>query len=1053
MDGPTDMTFVCMKLQDNGELSGAPMSSCHARGVVDPPTTVNGQRVLGTFAFIPNATRSELAVADMETGRLLDLSPAAPGFGTLPVGGDPESIASSQDGCWVVTANRTTCNLTMIDPSRLLAPTFAQGSVPATPVTQTDAGANTISDNARTISRIETSSGSRLHSRVGEIAFLPADSSAGTCADRTQKVVATFPGCDMVAIMALSFADSAARIESAYYVRPDGVQPAGGDPICPIDCAASDAGSDDGGVAEATGAQADGGGAPDGGASPQNGSVQLQPLALVPDGSRVYVAGLHDRFITSLDIDSGSLTRPSRFALAPVEVRDGVPAYPSGVSRLRLGVDPYATATTQDGRTVQGRFLDARGGAFLYAFAKDDSIRVVDITPATPVECDVNLVITGAPVEDPNATGATIADLERQVITDLASSPCLPVGSPPRRRALAQGPGLRVPTFTSPDSPPPLPRDIAFAELRPVQGDGNVHSLSGQFAFLLASDGQVYVVNLAPDNEPYTATHSFRAVRDLSKPERTPLSLSIAPQRAVVVADQAFAVTANFAAGQGPMINAFSSDNSTPSSWFGFPDSYLTTKLTNAALAPTVDNWNQLPPNDPNYIVSRVWSVIWEGLVPQTDRETGIVKSAGAGSVASSAGELVDTGADFCSSGVRPGDVLMFSGCVQDSDCQPDNLFSCQVRVSGGRGLCLPRDSAKTQTLAANPRCAQFLGSRLRYEISEVGPTHLALNLKLDDVPKTTLNPCTTDAECRPDAEHGSLTAPDAGPSAAFRCLELRPQERRCVKTCEADTDCRPGNFCYQVPGLAPPFDTQKMCVQAPPLDNTCFAQPMTSYSVRAGNSYMVYGSSLPRVRDQIASKDGKTCTSVTTNNIELVNRIPLAAPRCPDAFAASLTGAGNPITQVSAFSLPAGDNPCLYTQPSSTDATRPTILAFYENPQIRFVLADLEQYAGDLVSIQFTFQSIYGYSPSTVPMPRYEIQLTLPIRILTGPTMTPESPIRSNAANPFSYPYIYVVDQGRTALTPGSRGQVVRINPREGGNELATFDTAISGGSPFQLQ
>ena len=53
----------------------------------------------------------------------------------------------------------------------------------------------------------------------------------------------------------------------------------------------------------------------------------------------------------------------------------------------------------------------------------------------------------------------------------------------------------------------------------------------------------------------------------------------------------------------------------------------------------------------------------------------------------------------------------------------------------------------------------------------------------------------------------------------------------------------------------------------------------------------------------------------------------------------------------------------------------------------------------------------------------------------------------------PLSFPYLYVVDQGRTALTPGSRGQVLRINPRSGSNEIASFDTTYSGGTPFQLQ
>jgi hypothetical protein len=151
---------------------------------------------------------------------------------------------------------------------------------------------------------------------------------------------------------------------------------------------------------------------------------------------------MFDTTITSLDISAaGLLEHPVRFSLAE---------NPVGVSRLRLGIDPYraATAVNADG-TKGGQFLRNRG-KFLYAFTRDDSIRVVkladpqeDVNQATPVECDVNI----------------IAKSDQEKIQG-----CLPVGTA-NRRPLAQGPGIRIPTFSNPDSPPPLPRDIAFADL------------------------------------------------------------------------------------------------------------------------------------------------------------------------------------------------------------------------------------------------------------------------------------------------------------------------------------------------------------------------------------------------------------------------------------------------------------------------------------------------------------------------------------------------------------------------------------------------------------
>jgi hypothetical protein len=1013
MDRPTDMAFVCLAMVD-GALSGQPMSQCHVRNQADPQTTSNGERTLGTFAFIPNATRGELAVADMDHSRLLDLAPAAPGYGMLPVGGDPECVAASYDGCWVATANRTTCDFTLVDPSRLLAHAFTQASGHVAPATGEGGAAYRVP--------VYTSSGRRISTATGEIAFLPSASAQRTCqVGVAPKAVATFPGCDMVALLDFTFdptgtTATGASIASAYYVRPDlpgGYQDAGGDPMCPTDCTtldSSDAGSEAAGVDAGT--ASDGGETIDAGSAAGGGAGRLQPLALVPDGSRVYVGSLRDAAVFALDITPAGLGNPTRLDLVE---------NPVGTSRLRLSVDPYLTSA---GALTQGQFLpdhaSSKDGRFLYAFAADDSVRVVDITNPVPVECDVNLV--------PNAYTRGLR--------------CVPVGSPlAPRRALAKGPGLRVPTFSNPDSPPPLPRDLAFADLQPTATDGNAHSLSGKFGFLLASNGQVYVVNLAPNGEDNTTpTHSFREVRDIGKFARTALAVSIAPQRSPVVSDQAFATTASFGPQEGPLIKAFSTDGVT-TSWFVLPD--------------------------PDTIISRGWDVVWEGTVPDTSRASGRVRPVTVAGLATVG--LVDQGADFCGSGVRAGDVLMFAGCTRDSDCQPDDTFNCQVTVSGARGVCLPRDGGARAALLARPECARFMGSRLRYEVAAATPTALALNLKLDEVPKTSLNPCTQDADCQPDADHGLLAgaAPDGGIAKAFECVEVRPAERRCVQKCKltsGDADCRAGNVCELVPGMLPLGEGTGLCVEAPPLEPTCLPQPMTSYSVRAGNSYMVYGTSLPRMRTSRVSAAG-TCEVDKTANPALVDRIPLSAPQCPESFLGAahptITDVGGNVVATAAFvqglSAQPGSNPCLYTGArmdgdiNAVGMSEKHIRAFYENPQIRFVLTNLEQYAGDLLSIHFEFQ--YGFVPLVAQIPTYEVQLTMPTRILTGPTMTPESPIRRSPPADITYPYIYVVDQGRTVMTPASRGQVLRINPRAGSNEIVTFDTAMSGSTPFQLQ
>jgi hypothetical protein len=184
------------------------------------------------------------------------------------------------------------------------------------------------------------------------------------------------------------------------------------------------------------------------------------------------------------------------------------------------------------------------------------------------------------------------------------------------------------------------------------------------------------------------------------------------------------------------------------------------------------------------------------------------------------------------------------------------------------------------------------------------------------------------------------------------------------------------------------------------------------------------------------------------------VARIPLSAPACPQN---GFFPAQDSTTFVQQLSAQSGSNPCLYQgsqhDGSGTDLANDShIRAFFQNPQIRFVITNLEDYAGDLLTIHFVLQ--YGFVPLYVTYSSYEVLMTMGTRIITGPTKTPESLIRQNPiADYSSYPYLYVVDQGRTALTSGSHGQVLRINPRYSSNERASFDATLSGSTPFHLQ
>jgi hypothetical protein len=1086
LERPGDMGFVCLAIDPNDPntpLTGRPMRECQPPGAkapeIQPAGTSSRQR--GTFAFVTNTARGEMAAVDLDKGRLVDLDPGVFGFNMVPVGSMPESLSASADGCWVASANRNSCDLGRVDPSRLLASLLFGRAEPATGM----------GSPVATVTP-KTKSGRPLNSSPREIQFLlPSTASAQCRADQAPLALVTFPSCDLVVLLDMI----TGTIEDSVFIRSNGAVSAGTEPQCPVDCAPSSV-SDAGAETDDGGGIADAGGVAQGESDAGTGSpLGVGAMVLRPDRPRVYVgASAADDFLTALDIVDGAFVIPpggGRIALEPGAI---------GIDHLRLSANPFnpTPITLADGTVIdsQGSFLcgvpgdpscqpgEEGRGHFLYAFARDGSVRVVNVEVQPEQECDVNV---------------------QPALAKPANTGCFPV-NPAARRPLAQGPGIRIPTIPSRNAAPPIARDIAVVDLPPVDATDisrNPPTLSGQFAFLLTSNDSVYILNLAPrtlvngqiDNEDNTLTHSFREIRSTGQYTADILALSFTPPlRTPVPSDLLFPTTPILSSVGGPRLEEVAND----------PD--LPVGATKTSVNLSQNYWVNSP--YPSTYVSRVFNVGWEAALPGTTRSSGTLRSPT--DVGTPAGELDDVGADFCAKGVLAGDLVVLPGCTADTDCVPQDSFSCHQPIGGAMGLCLSKTAPQTDV----DKCTRFMGSRRRYEIIAAGPTQLKLGLHLDEVPKTVLNRVAAtetgdDTECQPPA-HGPSGTTDPG----FQWQQVWPNEnfKRCVKACgrssaggatlqDADQDCRPGFVCGIVPGsLGPrlPDETgARYCVEAPPLDLACWPQPGNRYHVNVGTSFLISGSSLP---------DLKTTTVVNgqcqldPNDPALADRIPLSAPACAtidgvvpiDNLSMNSTNAiGAANTEIALFGqltppaagtaatpnppytpvTPPGPNPCLYQDfsyddPASIVSTPSTgtadggagnsvskkpIKAIFQNPQIRFVMTNLDQYGGDSLTTSMTL--IGGFVPATVVVPSYDIALTQPLRIYTGPTQLPESPVITNSANTVSYPYLYVLDQGRTALTPGSRGQIVRINARKGDTAVTTFDPASSGTTPFQIQ
>jgi hypothetical protein len=1030
LERPADMTFVCLATIGTGEqrkLSGRPMEACDPPDA-NPPSRGTVTRILGEFSFITNTARGELSVADMDPAppQLVDLDPALPGYNTVPIGAFPEAMSSSQDGCQVVTANRGSCDLSLIDPQRLLAPYFGVTATTADP-----AMAASVSAVSRAVQRVELTTGSHriLKAAPKEVLFLPQARTdlksevmeenacgpgngayvgprEGTDAVRTPwRALVTLPSCDLVAMIELP----SGTIVSSVYLRPDGVEDAGTEPVCPVDCGPGITLPGDAAAAPspADGATASVDGGPGAAAPAPVRPLRVGALAIRPEGTRVYVGAEGAPFIQALDITGQGLAVPADGGRIPLHES------PGGVTRLRLSVDPYKPSP--DG-TAQGRFVGGRG-EFLYAFAQDGSMRLVDVeriesTGFKERECDVNL--------DPLFLGSLPRGPRHGCY--LAGDPLTPAVP---RRALAVGPGIRLPTFFAPDQPPPLPRDIAFAQVTgaPI-GTTSDPALDGVFGYVLASDRQVYVLSVDPGRflEDHQLMNHTIVDADLTASASGPPSVNVAPARSFTDTLVPLPIQISATLSRGPRLESTSDirDGIRVQSWARFPD--------------------------PEAAPPQREFVRWEGQLPGTGRLEGEVMAPGDN--AGPAGGLRDLGADFCDAAVLSGDILLFPGCTQDTDCLPAGTAVCRQASAGTPGLCFPTTEPRDDQFIA--RCRRYLGSRRRYEVVSSTPQRLEVALKLDEVPRTAFNACTPRANEADDVDCRIAPA-----FAGFRCLQVRSDEKpRCVQPCGAsnpdgDRRCRAGTVCEDVPGsLVGP-----LCVEGPPLEPSC-SPVQARYVVQVGRSFlvtgfMVTGAVIPP--PPVARLDGGQCVPDLGRHQFLVNRISLDAPHCenvadgtPAAMALDVIPQGPPGVR---------GNPCLYQAPNNDETPAsdlPHVKALFQNQQFRFVLTNLEDYVGDGASTRFDV--VGGFVPLTAsPGSQEDSVLSLGVRILEGPRKTLESPGMSVPSAPYvSFPYLFVVDQGRTAS--GGRGQILRLNPRGGTLGIPRFE-GLFNANPFQLQ
>lgn len=823
LDRPADLAFGCTAElpRDGGtsDIVAVPTSSC---APFTPDAGADGvdaaQQVrdnVSSWGFVIEGARGDVALAKLDGfGELRDSDPLTPGLNGLPVGRLPVEIATLPDGCFVVTANQGSCDLGMVDVFGAIA--VQQGVV----------------------SRELVMSGAQpLAAAPSAIVAAPqlTYEDRTSCTAPAGLVYVAYPSCQAVAVVDTATTQVVASVTFA----ADGTPSIGGaDLACPVDC--------DSVPSPRTAPAADG--------------PQPQTLALEPDGSRLYIGSFTGEALTIVDLDPAT----------------GLPAGTLESVALEAGaIGLERVAAT--GPVEMGNGSSVGTFSFVYGIARDDSIRVIDVTPARPAaECDAQV--------DPRAL---------HDISDVSAFACLPIGFP--RRAGARGPGIRLP-FDA------VPRDVTFLKGNVALGasdqpDPNV--LLGVFALISAENplsdqprGAAYYVNVDDDNyEDFEDAENLSLVDlPLALPHQlrddTPFRRALASGCGEVVVQRT----------QGPL--RFSR---LPAPTF-LPVGYevSTTGVTGdrflpqlrrrscndgEAIRPTFQLSSSSPAElrerlipDLAEVLNETWEIAWEGAFSQDSdlsiKQGGQITVLDAGRM-----RLDDQAGEFCDVGVEPGDFVRLVGCTSDFDCGFGEI--CYVHPEapeGSSGMCL----IPGREVELAEQCRDVLVTSRRYTVVDVADGQLKRNSltlvpRPVTLPSTPAGGCDTATQCT-DIEESELTYLESLGDFEFdrhtwTCATdpaYPVGEKRCQMTCETSDTCAAGSVC----------DAGRCVLGAIPAAE-CVGV-LQRYEPRVGDAFSVVGSVTGYRNHRILDVASGECVDDPTASPLVVGRFHKVEPECP---------------------------------------------------------------------------------------------------------------------------------------------------------------------------
>jgi hypothetical protein len=1054
---PTDIAFACyggLRIT-NGSASSVdqqvtnsaqPLQSCDIRSQAydtsaTPPVPPGQENlgsgsdasevpVVGWYSFILQSVPGTVGIATWATKpsssfsgggdvTVLDADPLTPGKSGITMGQDPVGLVTDQIGCYEITANNGSCDLSALDITSAL-------SYQADPK---DALAN---NQPVRVSRLSLVNGAGIPMRAKPAAIV-SEPAAGTIgfacpATPTGLVYVAYPGCHLVAGIDTATGTVVTGIQFDANGTPTIVD---GTVTCPDECS---------GGAQTT-------------AGPRPTSLDLQ---LDPRSARraLAIGSENSNVVTIVDLDINSL--PTSTSNVLLEDKKG-----------NLGVNAVRISPEIGMGGEQGVILDdgAPGGQmqFVYAITSDATIRVANILASNPIgitECDTQV--------DPRYLHdqKEIPFLSCMPVGGVAGEPGRIITTPPRR-ATAIGPGIqlqnRMPANTATTVIDPttgaaaspingttaaltIPMGIDIFEIQPValntDAPGTPDRMIGYFGIITGANGLTYVLNV--DNDDY-----FDDVNSLN-PIGSAIPYDIANQVRDGLPARNLLAEEQVGSGEQPFCDTDGPDPDSTSGNAGGPRSVLSIVQTLPTDIIAPDKSIEMPsirqvrcigideadgaavsemsfaapvsvrdaeyPDVMGMISDETWLLTWEGSVSVDTLDTASNGPADRTSMMQVNGDgffMVDQTQPFCDAGIQPWDIVQVEGCnpsLGNSDCPIG--YDCFVHPDSqvvGIGACM----LSTEADRLSNACKEYLVSQRRYTIGTTASGTIQLLPRKHVLRTSPINGCVDDAQCATLANYALDNNSPNNPSDdtppvdthAWTCMldtQRAPELddsgnplKRCVETCAQDSDCDPTNVCDTNTGL---------CMEGVVPPQSCVNAPQ-KYELRVGEAFAVQGT-LSGFHHQIIADANGTCITDPTASPFKIGRLPLRAPPCdPTANALGILPDGtveaNPcettVTQTETENQYVPGT-CTPATPATALVDRPADAIVFRNQALNLTLVD-PTYPGDATCIGDRGGGL-GKIPLVPPLTQYservtggfipqflDIQPALPGKVVRGPT------------------------------------------------------------------